>query len=126
MSEKDVMDKLNEFSQGAAESMGDISNMTLDMASRMAKFQIAAIRSYAQFGVAQLQEAAKIQDVETLQKYTTGQIEEMQNVSQKLAKDARNIVELTGNYTDRIRQITQKDISRWNSLATDWVRSNKK
>lgn len=121
MSDNEFMDKIQEFSQGAAESMSEISDMTVDMANRMARFQVAAIRSYAKFGIARIKEAGKVNDLNSMQEYTASQIDEMQTISKNLARDARQIVDLTGDYTDRIRRITQKDISRWGSLASIFV-----
>ncbi len=65
---------------------------------KLAEFQLVALRSYTDLGLAQLKAAAEVSDAESLQAYLRGQVETANVVRQKLLDDAKALADLSAGF----------------------------
>jgi len=87
------------FNQLVAKNVTDLTNL-----------QLEAARSYADLGLAQLQIASEVKDVQSFVAYGNKQIEAMTKLSQQLLEDGKKLSTIVEEFKAEVEALTNDNI----------------
>lgn len=77
---------------------------------KLAALQIKSIEVYSNLAISQLKAALSVQDIEGLKTYLADQQEVVKTVSEKLASDAKSVVELGEKFTAEAQKVAEETL----------------
>jgi phasin family protein len=91
--------------------------LVVDNLEKVTKFQLEALRSYADLGIEQLRGALEVNDAQSLQAYVSNQQKVAETVSKKLSSDAETFAALSKDFTVEVQKLAQENVTSLTQFA---------
>ncbi|WP_200176585.1 phasin family protein [Ectothiorhodospira shaposhnikovii] len=92
------------------------NNATLDHAAKLVEYQISMFRSYSEITIEQLRALQTVTDPKSLQAYVNAQAEATKSLSEKVAKDTNELVELQRGYAEEVQKLSEEGLATVTSI----------
>ncbi|SEP71680.1 phasin family protein [Ectothiorhodospira magna] len=113
----------NEFFNGSQEQFEKFvaparkfNNATLDHVAKLVEYQISLFRSYSEISIEQMRAMQTVTDPKSFQAYMTAQAEATKSLSEKVAKDANELVELQRGYAEEVQKLSEEGLATVTSI----------
>jgi phasin family protein len=92
------------------------NNVTLDHMAKLVDYQISMFRSYSEVAIEQMRAMQTVSDSQSLQAYVNAQGEAAKSLSEKVAKDTTELVELQRGYAEEVQKLGEESVATVSNL----------
>ncbi|EHQ51687.1 MULTISPECIES: phasin family protein [Ectothiorhodospira] len=92
------------------------NNATLDHVAKLVEYQISMFRSYSEITIEQMRALQTVTDPKSLQAYVSAQAEATKSLSEKVAKDTNELVELQRGYAEEVQKLSEEGLATVTSI----------
>ena len=85
--------------------------LVVDHFTKLADFQLDALRSYTDLGLEQLRAVKNVDDAKSFQDYVSGQSKVAKTVGDKVTKDVNTLAALSKDFTAEIQKLVQDNVA---------------
>ncbi|MFP4161957.1 MAG: phasin family protein [Ectothiorhodospira sp.] len=107
----DLFDKTQEQFNALSEPVRKFNNVTLDHMAKMVDYQISMFRGYSEVAIEQMRAMQTVHDPKSLENYLKAQGEAARSLSEKLARDTNELVELHRGYSEEMQKLGEESLS---------------
>ena len=107
---KDIFSVLTEQTNNALAPVQQLNRLIVDNAEKLVALQIASVQSYYALGFSHLKALLEVHDTEALQAYIGKQGEFVKSVNERLAGDAKAVVELGSDFSAEVQKLGQESV----------------
>ncbi|MFP4080942.1 MAG: phasin family protein [Ectothiorhodospira sp.] len=107
----DLFDKTQEQFNALSEPVRKFNNVTLDHMAKMVDYQISMFRGYSEVAIEQMRAMQTVHDPKSLENYLKAQGEAARSLSEKLARDTNELVELHRGYSEEMQKLGEESLA---------------
>ena len=108
---QDQMEKL-------AAPVRKFNNATIDHMSKLVDYNLTTMRNYSEVAIEQVRALQTVSDPKSLQAYINAQGEAAKSLSEKVAKDANELVELQRGFAEQVQKLSEEGLATVTKLET--------
>ncbi|WP_200178504.1 phasin family protein [Ectothiorhodospira mobilis] len=120
----ELFDKTQEQFNAMAEPVRRFNNVTLDHMAKLVDYQISMFRGYSEVAIEQMRAMQTVHDPKSLEAYLKAQGEAAKSLSEKLARDTSELVELHRGYSQEVQKLGEESLATVTRLHPEQDKSS--
>ena len=123
--QENILNAFAEQTKNLYSPMQKFSALFVGNMEKMTEFQLNAIKSYADVGIAQMKKAAEIKDADTMRTFSSAQAEATTELNKKIMEDAKVLSEMAVEFKAEVESIMEEARGTATSAAATSTTSTK-